>query len=180
MPDSYKLKVKICLAGDSAVGKTSLVRRYVMDIFDDSYISTLGTKISKKRIIVKKVDQNFNLTLSIWDVLGQQKLIASQAMAFEGAKGYMVVCDFTRKETLENIEKWIANIKKVTGDIPGLILVNKSDQTNQYQIAEDDIKEISLKYNIPYFITSAKEGDNVISPFFTIGKLIIEKIFGNT
>jgi small GTP-binding protein len=177
MNDAYQLKVKVCLAGDSSVGKTSLVRRYVMDMFDERYVSTLGTKISKKRINIKKADQNYFLTLSIWDVLGQDKLKNIQAMAFEGAKGFFVVCDFTRKETLSNIKTWIARIKESAGEIPGLLLVNKCDQCDCFEMTEEDIRSIAEEFNLPYYMTSAKEGENVINPFFKLGNLIIDRIF---
>ena len=102
MVDTYSLKVKICLVGDSAVGKTSLIRRYVMDIFDDKYLSTLGTKVSKKQVIIKNEDREVAFTFSIWDVLGQKDFKKIQNLAFRGSKGAMLVCDLTRKDTLEN------------------------------------------------------------------------------
>jgi GTPase SAR1 family protein len=101
-------------------------------------------------------------------------------MAFEGAKGFFVVCDFTRRKTLENIKIWISRIKEVAGDIPGLLIVNKCDQCDYFEISEDDIKKISGELHLPYFMTSAKEGENVINPFFKLGKLIIDRIFDNT
>ena len=103
MDDKYKVKVKICLLGDAGVGKTSLIRRYVMDMFDDKYITTLGTKVSKRKLVIKKNDNEFDLTFSIWDILGQEEFKNIQNMALKNSKGAIIVCDITRKKTLENI-----------------------------------------------------------------------------
>lgn len=176
MFESYNIKIKICLVGDSSVGKTSLVRRYVLDIYDDKYISTLGTKVSKKQMIIKKMNKNFKLTLSIWDVLGQKDFKNIHDMSFKCAKGALLVCDLTRKETFKNISIWESRVKKVAGEIPIVILTNKSDLTDEYAITEANIQLYSAQFNIPFFMTSAKYGDNVIKSFYKIGDLVIKKI----
>jgi small GTP-binding protein len=177
MPQPLNLKVKICLVGDSLVGKTSLVRRYVMDMFNDTYVSTLGTKISKKQLLIKKPSQTFRLTLSIWDVLGKHELEKTQAMAFEGAKGVILVCDFTKEDSLKNIANWISRVKEVCGEIPFLIVANKCDLQDKYAFSEAELKSFSSELNLPFFITSAKNGDNVIKIFFNLGNMVISRIF---
>jgi len=176
MADVYKIKVKICLVGDGGVGKTSLIRRYVMDIYNDEYISTLGTKVSKKRLIIKKHDRDLDLTFSIWDVLGQEDFKNIQAMAFKGSKGAIMVCDITRKETLENLEKWRVRVEEVTGKIPMIILANKSDLTDQHLFTETELKDFSSKFEIDSYLTSAKYGDNVIKSFYKIGEVITNQL----
>jgi len=177
MVEQYNLKVKICLVGDSAVGKTSLIRRYVMDIFDDRYISTLGTKVSKKRLIIRRPDANIDLTFSIWDVLGQEDFPGVKTMAFKGSKGALLVCDLTRKETLDNISNWVSRIKEVAGDISMILLFNKADLTSEYAYSENEIQEVSTQLNAPFFLTSAKFGDIVIKTFYKMGDLVINQIF---
>ena len=86
---------KICIVGDPAVGKTSLIRRFVFDKYDDKYISTLGTKISKKDVLYN--DKKIEMTMMIWDVIGQQSFKSIHKSAFKGAKGAFIVCDLTRK-----------------------------------------------------------------------------------
>jgi small GTP-binding protein len=174
--ERYNVKVKICLIGDASVGKTSLIRRYVLDVFDDKYINTLGTKVSKKKLIIKKMDQEFDLTLSIWDVLGQEDFEKIQTMAFQGSKGALLVCDITRKDTLANLSNWHHRLKEVAGDIPIIILANKSDLQDQYTFNEHDIEEFSSGLNASYFLTSAKDGDNVIKTFYKLGDMITTSI----
>lgn len=175
--EQYNIKVKICLIGDSSVGKTSLVRRYVMDIFDDKYISTLGTKISKKLVIIKKNNMDINITLSIWDILGQEDFKNIHTMAFKGAKAAMLVCDLTREDTLKNILTWESRLKEATGKIPIVLLANKSDLSSDYAFTQDDLKLYSSELGAPFFMTSAKFGDNVLKTFYKIGELITNEIF---
>ncbi len=175
--DPYSIKVKICLVGDSAVGKTSLIRRYVMDIFDDKYISTLGAKVSKKRVIIKKGDKNIDLILSIWDILGQQEFKSIHNMAFKGSRGALLVCDITRKDTLTNITTWKNRVEEIVGNIPMVLLANKSDLTSEYEFTEDELKSLSEQLNLDFYLTSAKFGDNVIKTFFKLGELVTNDIF---
>ena len=156
MAEPYNLKVKICLVGDSAVGKTSLIRRYVMDIFDDRYISTLGTKVSKKRLIIRKPNADIDLTFSIWDVLGQEDFPGVKTMAFKGSKGALLVCDLTRKDTLDHLLTWASRIKEVSGNIPMILLGNKADLTSEYAYSEKEVQEMSAQLDAPYFLTSAR------------------------
>jgi small GTP-binding protein len=177
MGDTFKLKVKICLIGDSQVGKTSLIRRYVMDIFNDKYITTLGTKVSKKQLKIKIEKAEIDLIFSIWDVLGQKEFKKIQLMAFKGSKGALIVCDMTRDETLKNTLKWSKKLKAATGDIPMILLANKSDLTGDHAYTEAEVKQYSEQLNAPYFLTSAKFGDNVIKTFYTLGHMVTNEIF---
>lgn len=177
MEEPYSLKVKICIIGDSQVGKTSLIRKYVIDIFDDKYISTLGTKVSKKQIKIKKKTAEVDLTLSIWDVLGQEEFSKIQNMAFKGSRGAFIVCDVTRNETLKSTYNWAKKIREVNGDIPIILLANKADLTSDYAFNENDLSKCSEHLKIPFFKTSAKFGDNVIKSFYTLGSLIAVDIF---
>jgi small GTP-binding protein len=176
MEDTYKIKVKICLVGDAGVGKTSLIRRYVLDVFDDEYITTLGTKVSKKKVIIKHGDHKYEIVLSIWDILGQESFTNIQTMSFKGSKGTLLICDITRKNSLENLQNWYTRVKDVAGEIPFIILANKSDLKDQYAFNEEDLKNFATGLNMPYYLTSAKSGKNVIKTFFQISDMITAKI----
>ena len=103
---------KICLIGSGEVGKTSLIKRYILDIFDDKYLRTLGTKVSKKELILDypQKDRKLNLTLLIWDIMGQATFRSLlQDSYFFGAAGALAVCDSTRAQTLDSLEEWVAS-----------------------------------------------------------------------
>ncbi|MFP4546384.1 MAG: Rab family GTPase, partial [Methanomassiliicoccales archaeon] len=113
---------KVCLLGDGEVGKTSLVRRFVLDVFSDEYIKSFGTKVSKKVLDLGEVE----LTLMIWDVLGQKSSSLHQAY-YKGANGALLVGDLTRKDTIADLERWRNDLLQVTGEKPFLLVANKND-----------------------------------------------------
>jgi small GTP-binding protein len=172
------IKKKVVLLGDSSVGKTSLIRRYVIDEFHDSYIETIGTKISRKEIELTVNESEFSLSLQIWDVLGQKAYSAVQSRAFVGMDGAILVADITRKETLDSLKSyWIPTLKKVVPIAPFVFLGNKMDLKNEGEFSLDEIsdlaKELSGEVEDNVFLTSAKTGENVEKAFLTIAQLIL-------
>lgn len=172
-----RMKAKVCLVGEQAVGKTSLVRRFVLDAFDDSYIATMGAKVLKRDIEVSdETYGNLLVNLVIWDIMGNKSFrdLFKEAF-FQGAQGLIAVCDVTRKATLAELENWIKAVSKVAGDIPVQILANKVDLVDDAEIAEDDIKEFSDRMGYTYVMTSAKTGENVEDSFDIVARKIIDK-----
>ncbi len=172
------VKKKVVLLGDSSVGKTSLIRRYVIDEFHDSYIETIGTKVSRKEIELKVDGNDYSLSLQIWDVLGQKAYSAVQSRAFIGMDGALLVSDITRKDTLESLgEYWIPTLQKVVPTAPLLFLGNKMDLTAESEFSEKDLMELAEEYSPPgddnAFFTSAKTGKNVERAFLKIANLIL-------
>ena len=167
-----ELKRKIVLLGDLAVGKTSLVRRFVYNQFSDEYIQTIGTKVSKKNLTVEIDGKNHELTLVIWDVLGQQGYTQVQSAAFSGSHGALFVCDLTRKSTLYSIlHYWIPKLEEVAG-VPGVLLANKKDLPD-WDVNVHDLEEFSKITGLPFLLTSAKTGENVEDTFITLAKLML-------
>ena len=114
-----RVKRKVLMLGDGAVGKTSLIHKYVMDKFDDKYITTIGTKITKKMLSLEHDEEKIDLTLMIWDILGQKGYTTIQSTSYKGGEGALMVCDLTRKETLASLEEyWIPEVRKVRENIP--------------------------------------------------------------
>jgi small GTP-binding protein len=159
---------KLCLLGDGEVGKTSLIRRYVLDIFDDQYIQTFGAKVSKKVLDLEDV----NLTLMIWDVLGQKTQKALHSTYYAGANGAFLVCDMTRPETLEHLEHWVADLKDVSGNIPLIVIGNKCDL--EMRVDPLDLQRFAAQMGCPALLTSAKTGDNVQEAFQMLGERTME------
>ncbi|UCE74422.1 MAG: GTP-binding protein [Methanomassiliicoccales archaeon] len=160
------------------MGKTSLIRRYVIDEFHDHYIETIGTKISRKEIELEVEGKEFSLSLQIWDLLGQKAYTAVQSRAFIGMDGAMLVADITRKETLDSIESyWLPTLKRVVPVAPLIFLANKMDLKSDARMTLDDVINISLDYSTPglnnAFLTSAKTGENVEEVFLTLAKMIL-------
>ncbi|OGS66536.1 MAG: hypothetical protein A3K59_08685 [Euryarchaeota archaeon RBG_19FT_COMBO_69_17] len=170
------LKAKVCLVGEAAVGKTSLVRRYVEDSFDDRYISTLGSKVSLKKVwLTPKADKSkvLEVQLSIWDLIGERSYLDTLHVDYlKGTQGLIAVCDVTRYSTFEALDQWIQAAFKIAGDVPLAIVVNKTDLKDQIMCLYDDQEpqEKALRYGGFAMWGSAKTGDNV-NPVF--GKLTL-------
>ena len=151
---------KICMCGDSSVGKTSLIRRFVHGKYDEKYITTLGTVISKKLITYPEYD--FNVNLQIWDISGQAEFKRIQKSAFRRADGALAICDLTRPETAANLYKWIANLHRVTGNkVPVIVMANKYDLVEGKMEHLKNIRKVFRDLNCPIYSTSAKTGLNV-------------------
>jgi small GTP-binding protein len=174
------LKAKVCLVGENAVGKTSLIRKFVLNSFDDEYISTIGTKVCKKSIAFELGDVSISIDMLIWDIMGNsdfRKLL--QESYFHGASGIMAVCDATRRDTLSALDGWVDSVRHVAGDIPLVILANKSDLSSQIQITEKILELKSRKHKSPTcFFTSAKTGENVTEAFHGMGVAIVKEYKG--
>lgn len=173
---SRKMKSKICLVGENAVGKTSLIKRFVLDIFDDSYITTIGTKVSKRSATLDVGGEKIDVDMMIWDIMGQSSFRSLLRDAyFHGANGTIAVCDVTRLETLKAIDDWVAEMRAVTGEIPLVILANKSDLKDQSRMTEAALSACAKKYETKFYYSSAKTGANVTEAFETMGKAALEQ-----
>ncbi len=163
------IKKKMVLLGDGGVGKTSLINRFVLNKFNEKYIATIGTRISKKSVNAG----DYEVLLMIWDILGQKGYERVQWASFKGAEGAFMVVDLTRRSTFESIERyWIPQLFNVTKNIPIIFLGNKSDLPN-WEISEEELEELAVKYNSEYFLTSAKTGANVEQAFKELASAMV-------
>src|SRR6266571_5027164 len=159
-------KVKVVLLGDGGVGKTSLVRRFVVDQYSDAYITTVGTKVSKKSVNVGSALDEVEMIMQIWDVLGQKGYSGVQETAIKGAQGVLVVYDVTSAETRRAIDDyWMPAVWRLAGVIPMVLAANKSDLAEDRVWAEEYLYFFSQKYTCPGILTSAKTGDKVEQDF---------------
>lgn len=165
---------KICLLGDFSVGKTSLVRRFVHSRFDDQYISTIGVKVSRKTIVLPLAEDLVELTLMVWDLAGGQGTATVAASYLRGAVGAVLVCDMTRAESLAHLPLYARDLHSVMPTAKLMVAANKLDLTNEYQLSPDNIAEAATQLEAPYYLTSAKEGNEVETLFRHLGKLLLE------
>ena len=177
MADDDLMKVKVCFIGDAGVGKTSLIKRFVLDVFDDRYIATIGTKVTKKIVDVKADGGQAKVMMLVWDIMGQKgfRELLREAYFF-GAHGAIAVCDMTNKETLEELRYWIKALTDVAGDVPIVFAGNKVDLENDRVVKEQDIKDLASKYKSQAFLTSAKTGQSVEEMFKGLALAISEKM----
>ena len=179
MKHSITMKAKMALVGDSGVGKTSLIRRFVLNVFTDEYINTLGTKVSKIELIVPHGDDiEVRVALSIFDIMGQPGFgdLVKETF-FHNCQGLMAVCDITRRSSLESLHKWIATATEIAGDIPVVILANKKDLLGQSTMNHDEVEKAAKMHECPFAFTSAKTGEFVEDAFSSLAVEIVETAF---
>ncbi|MBD3342080.1 MAG: GTP-binding protein [Candidatus Lokiarchaeota archaeon] len=170
-----EFSTKLIVCGDYQVGKTSLIRRFVENRFQENYISTIGVEISKK---VMDLDDTTSVNFILWDIGGQrQQMIPYRKRFYNGANSAFLVIDRTRENNLKSIEFWYKEIKESTpNNIPIVIVGNKSDLIDDLVISEEKIKEVSEKFGFHYILTSAKTGENVNDAFMYIAYQFLENV----
>lgn len=165
--------LKLVLTGDYEVGKTSLILRFVQNLFKETYQSTVGVDISKKTI---KLAENTKINIAIWDIGGQiTQMTQHRKRFYGGAKAAFIVIDRTRHDILKSIQKWHNELLKFVDKDLNIILVgNKSDLNDKIVISEDEIKNIANLNDFHYILTSAKTGENVNESFLYIAYRFLE------
>ncbi len=175
-PEPHRIMAKAVLVGDKAVGKTSLIRRYVLDQFDDRYLLTLGAKVTKKVQEVRLADgkERALLELNVWDIMGQAgfRELAKEAY-FHGSRGILAVIDLTRKPTLDGIDEWVQSVRDVAGPVPLVLLANKRDLVAQAAITPEQVAKKAAALGCASYLTSAKSGENVEAAFRQLGTQIV-------
>ncbi len=162
MPEVWRIKV--CLVGDNGVGKTSILRRYVLNEFDDHYVATRGATAMKKQVqlMSQKTGREVTFILNIFDIMGSRSFReVLQESYFSGTQGILAVCDITRPETFLGLRGWVEPVDKVAGRIPAVILGNKGDLVDQTRVTPIQLEAAAVLFDCPSFLTSAKTGQNV-------------------
>ena len=164
------IQKKVCMLGGFAVGKTSLVSRFVRSIFSDKYLTTVGVKIDKKT--VKAGDRD--VTLVLWDINGQDEFQDVQESYLRGTSGYLLVVDGTRRQTLETASQLQQKAEAVAGQVPFVVVLNKSDLDTEWQVDERGIVKLA-EQGWPIVRTSAKTGEGVEETFLKLTLAMLEE-----
>ena len=174
--------VKIVLAGDGAVGKTTLRRRYLGEGFSESYMMTIGADFAVKDVDLggKKV------TFQIWDLAGQPRFQVVRELYYKGALGGLMIFDVTRWDSFQNLPQWINELWRSNGRgcVPLILVGNKTDlrRDDESSISPEygleyslTLSEVTKQYgfSIPYIETSAKTGQLVEDAFHALGNYIL-------
>lgn len=165
---SSALLFKVPLVGAFAVGKTSLVRRYVESVFDEKYLTTVGVKIDRKPVTVDGRD----VTLVIWDIAGEDAFQQLESAYVRGAAGILLIADGTRPATSDKALELDERLRGELGEIPRLLLVNKCDLSGEWKLEEDHRAEAQSRGLTPR-PTSAKDGSGVESAFRDLARELV-------
>lgn len=160
---TFSTKVVVC--GDYKVGKTSLIRRFVEDKFQDDYLSTIGVDITKKSL---QIAEDLAVNFLLWDIAGQSstQMLPYRKRFYSGANCALLVYDKTRPETLENTKKWLKDIQSSVGRVIPIVLVgNKNDLVYDEKVSTAVAKQFAEDLGFHFIETSAKTGENVTDAF---------------
>jgi len=162
---------KVILLGDGAVGKTSLIRRYMEGKFKIDYLPTIGSQIYTKVI---QEEKNTKVTLVVWDISGQPAFSSIRSDYYKGARGVVLMFDLTRSGTFEHLNGWINEAMKYTKTPRIIIAGSKCDLQHERKVLQKSGEEYASKMNAPYLETSAKDGKNVEKVFATLANLLVK------
>jgi len=161
---------KICMLGNYAVGKTSLVRRFVEGRFDDGYLSTIGVKVSRRLVELPQRPVH----LLIWDLAGSDEFVSFTSNYQQGASGALLVCDLTRAATLPILKEQATRMREINPRAALILIGNKADLTEKVEIEEDEMADLAEKLAALWFITSARTGTGVEAAFVQLAQRLID------
>ena len=168
--DKDEINLKILILGDSAVGKTTLLLKYVDGYFPTIYVATIGVEYKIKKLIIN----GLNINLQIWDTAGQERFRGITQNFLKGANGIIYTYDITNKKSFENLKNWVTTTEDSISDYKSIIIGNKSDLEDERKVSKDSFTNYCKNKNLKGFEVSAKSGTNVNECFETLAKLIIE------
>lgn len=163
---------KICVVGDFAVGKTSVIERFVNNHFSEKYLTTVGVKIDTKEVLL--AERNISIKLIIWDVAGADEFGAKEFAYLRGASGFIFVADGTRAHTLTSALNLKQQVFERDGVRPAVLLLNKRDLAGMWQIDDKELESLRSKFDEVHQ-TSAKTGEDVEAALTALAELVVSQ-----
>ena len=160
--ENYEVMFKVVLIGDMKVGKTNIVSRYIKNEFNKDSMSTIGVEFGSKELVI----EGHNVKVQIWDTAGQEKYKSITNAYYKGAKGAFVVYDITNKNSFDNADNWLNNLRASADKKCSIILIgNKSDLEDKREVSIEQGEEKAKNSEIAFMETSALSGDNIDKAF---------------
>lgn len=173
MKNQFPINKKICMLGSFGVGKTSLVRRFVFDEFQEDYHSTIGVLIHKKTISLKEEDNSF-LNFILWDIAHIEKFNDVIKTYFRGSHGAIVVFDVTRSQSFKEVDVYLKPYLNINPQSKLIFVGNKVDLVDKQSYNMEQLLQLSKTYKAPSFLTSSKSGENVNKLFHSLATLFVK------
>ena len=160
--DIYEMMFKVVLVGDSFVGKTNMMSKYLKNEFHEDSKATVGVEFGSKQFLV----DGHPIKAQIWDTAGTERYKAITSAYYKGAKGAFVVYDITKKDTFKSVDKWVSDLTSAASqNIIIMVVGNKNDLEEQRQISKEEGENKARELNVAFLETSALTGDNLDKAF---------------
>ena len=171
MEEEYDYIFKVLLVGNSVVGKSSLILRYVDQIWNDVFVPTIGVDFKVKSLEI----ENKSIKLQIWDTAGQERFRNVISSYFKGAHGILLIFDITSRDSFKELENWLVEVEKnASTQILKILIGNKCDLEEEREISKDEGEAFAMRNGMQYIETSAKINTNVNEAFEALSKIMVE------
>ena len=166
--------IKLLLIGDSSIGKTNFIFRFVDNRFQTVHLTTIGFDFKSK--IVTLPNSKKTLKLQIWDTAGQERYMSLNQNLFLKVHGVILMYDISNRDSFDHLTKWLDLIKDAINDIPIVLVGNKIDKEEERLVSYNEGEQLAKELNISFFESSGKENKNVKEPFYSLCEEIINKM----
>ena len=156
--DIKRKVMRLSFLGDSGVGKTCIINKFLFDQFSETHNSSIGIEKIEKKV---KMNDGNELKVIIWDTAGQERFKSMSTNTVKGAQGIVLVFDITKKETFESLPNWIKETKNIKDNIPIVLFGNKCDLLEESVVDNDEVMKFAKDNDMDYFETSAKQNINI-------------------
>ena len=175
LDSDFEFPLKVIVIGDTCVGKTNFIFRFVENRFSLNYVSTVGFDYRSKIITLPKSKKK--VKLQIWDTAGQERYNSVNKNLFQKVQGVIIMYDITNRASFENINKWLYLLSQNVSDKAKILVGSKLDLSEEKRIVtEEEGHNLADKNNMPFYETSSKTGENVEKIFFTLAQNIYENL----
>ena len=168
--EDYEILIKLVILGDASVGKSNFLCRFVDGEFNPVHVATVGFDFKSRVWEIPNI--NKKVKIQIWDTAGQEKYMSINRNLFQRVQGIILMYDITRKESFDNLNKWMGHIKENANGVPLILIGNKSDLENERQVSKEQGKDFAKNNNIIFLEASAKSGSNVETSFLKLSEII--------
>ena len=169
--EDYDYIFKVLLLGNSDVGKSSIILRYVEQTWSDIFVPTIGVDFKVKTLQINKK----NVKMQIWDTAGQERFRTVVSSYFKGSHGIFIIYDITNRESFKNLENWLGEIEKNASDkVLKILIGNKCDLEQEREIQFEEGQAFANRNGMQFVETSAKNNTNINEAFEALAKLMIQ------